>query len=429
MVAFTARRAACAAVVLLLLACAPTTRAHICMWQPMQRSNFSITTPGDPNCYRKVGPCGGINTVGPTITKLTSGDSYEVQFQQNLNHFNEGKPGDLVVDYASTSHPTEADFKSFPDHDPIPDYNAMNEISRVNITMAVKVPTVASATAAVFRVRYRSNNPLENDRGEIFYQCADVMLLPRGDADAVDADARPVPVPSPQPSSQTQPPPQDLVPDDDQIRDCCAPRSFSTQFTYSDPPAKGVTYYDYESQMMRVDVTTGAGTAGTANNGQFSMWLNFTTPSAGPPAIEWYYNKITGTCDEYGLDQWIEWCFGGAAYGQKYAGSRACFHSSCDVFTSGDWTYGAYTESCLPAFINGSMGISQTITYFNAVVGPVPKSVFTPAPACKAHHATHSSAAKLGPVVPSSVPTAETEEHPHLQYIAPHMGVRRLLKK
>jgi len=51
----------------------------------------------------------------------------------------------------------------------------MNEITQTNFSFVVTIPSV-QCDACVLRVRYVSNNPLENDRGEIFYQCSDITI-------------------------------------------------------------------------------------------------------------------------------------------------------------------------------------------------------------------------------------------------------------
>ena len=72
--------AACVAALMLVSA----AEAHICMWAPRQRGAVDISGPAEDPCYRKVGPC-GTNTMG-TVTTMTAGQLYTVEFQQNANH-------------------------------------------------------------------------------------------------------------------------------------------------------------------------------------------------------------------------------------------------------------------------------------------------------------------------------------------------------
>jgi hypothetical protein len=62
------------------------TSAHVCIIHPPQRGPLSVTTPGDPLCYRRTGPCGGVKQ---TLrgTPFVSGSTLRVLVQQNLNHW------------------------------------------------------------------------------------------------------------------------------------------------------------------------------------------------------------------------------------------------------------------------------------------------------------------------------------------------------
>ena len=152
-------------------------KSHICIWAPLQRGNFSIDTPGSHVCYLKEGPCGrGANQInGPARTSIEAGSTYNIKFQQNLNHFYTGNPGHLDITFAVGSQPKEEDF-NITLHT-INDYNSMNEITQTNFTFDVVMPNIP-CDECVIRLRYLSNNPLEDDRGTIFYQCADIKLTP-----------------------------------------------------------------------------------------------------------------------------------------------------------------------------------------------------------------------------------------------------------
>ena len=143
------------------------------MWQPMQRANFSIDTPGAHVCYQKVGPC-GINNETGTRTSIEKGSLYTVKFQQNLNHFYTGNPGYMDITFAQGKFPKESDFTTTLAR--VNDYNAMNEVTQTNFSINVTMPDM-TCSECVIRVRYETNNPLEDDRGTIFYQCADIALV------------------------------------------------------------------------------------------------------------------------------------------------------------------------------------------------------------------------------------------------------------
>jgi hypothetical protein len=73
--------------VLLPAALLAAVEAHICMWSPLQRGGaFELVIPGQSICYLKEPSCGG-TTAGAPLTALTGGSDFELQFQQNLNHF------------------------------------------------------------------------------------------------------------------------------------------------------------------------------------------------------------------------------------------------------------------------------------------------------------------------------------------------------
>ena len=61
--------------------------SHLCMWSPLQRGGaFELVIPGQHICYLKEPSCGG-TSAGAPLTALTGGSNFELQFQQNLNHF------------------------------------------------------------------------------------------------------------------------------------------------------------------------------------------------------------------------------------------------------------------------------------------------------------------------------------------------------
>jgi hypothetical protein len=80
--------------------------------------------------------------------------------------------------------------------------------------------------------------------------------------------------------------------------------------------------------------------------------LNFTN------GYEWAYDSQTHACTLFGLDPWVEWCFGGAANAEhEYVGRAACIGQrgmQCDSWRNGGWTVEATVASpelpsCLPS--------------------------------------------------------------------------------
>ena len=342
--------------------------SHLCLWGPMQRGEIDISTPGAHQCYCKIGPCGNINATSTSPrTSLVAGSQYRVHFQQNLNHYYTGTPGALDVSFAVGLNPSESDFHVL--HS-FADYNSMNQITQTNYSVEVTLPN-QSCDECVLRVRYLSNNPLEDDHGTIFHQCADVKLtaslnniLPQ--AKSVERSI----------TKQRQNDPHD----------CCAPESYVNGFFHAIPSidyrAEGMIYYDQKAKLMRVTVSANGGRGNTTNDGTFDMWSNFTS------GYQWYYNRNTGSCDLYGLDYWNDWCFGNK-YNQSEdfvaAGIRCTSQfgptHECNQWRNGEFLFETYaTPDCLPSSISRPTG--ERIDYFRGRIGPIDPSVFVPNAAC-----------------------------------------------
>jgi hypothetical protein len=105
----------------LLLVLPSIIYGHICMMSPPQRGSLNVATPGENACYLKVGPCGEIPSAAP-VTTLEGGKVFNVQFQQNLNHFYIENPGKLTADIAYVADPAESDFVELGS---VNDYNAV----------------------------------------------------------------------------------------------------------------------------------------------------------------------------------------------------------------------------------------------------------------------------------------------------------------
>jgi len=340
--------------------CVVGINAHICMWSPVQINGYSIATPGEDLCYLKEGPCGGVASADP-MTTLIGGKDFHVQFQQNLNHFYVPNPGKLVVDFAATADPVEDDFTSL--GDAISDYNALNEITQTNFTIKIAVPDV-DCEHGVLRLRYVSQNPSENDRGMIFYQCSDVKVV------KLDAKSAPLPESS-KPVRKSS---------DNTTYDCCAPSQFSVsgyQVGEGQIPAYKKFYFDGVNQLVRYDVNQGSGV--TAKDGTFQMISNFTS------GIEYYYNVNANTCGLYGLNYWSDWCYG-AINNQVHKQEMPVGSKIADVWGEENspftWTSVRGESSCSPVAMSRD-DAKESIHYYNMVEGQPDASLFVLPAACQ----------------------------------------------
>jgi len=315
--------------------------AHICMWSPPQRSGAQIQTPGESACYLKVGPCGNVASSTPGAT-LQGGKNFNILFQQNLNHYYIQNPGKLVADFANAADPTEADFTELGS---IHDYNAMNEITQTNFTLSVPIPNV-DCEHCVLRMRYISNNPTENDRGMIFYQCADVKV------EKSVADEAKVVLPVVETKSSVN----------EVKHDCCAAKQFTMQAYETSSwrnPTQKLYYFDAARQLFRIDTISGNGN--TTRDGSFRMFNNFTS------GIEYYHNVATDSCDLYGLNYWSDWCYG-AANNQVYYSSITVGNDLADIWRQeGENDVFSWTntrDSCVPV-AQSRQDTGETTFYYN----------------------------------------------------------------
>lgn len=234
----------------------------------------------------------------------------------------------------------------------------MNEITQTNFTMRVQVPNVATEHGVV-RLRYLSNNPTENDRGMIFYQCADVKITASSEAE-VEAVA---PAVAPAAAADAE---------------CCAPKQFSMDGYESSSwrnPTNKKFYFDAVNKLFRVDTNSGKGV--TVKDGSFQMFNNFTS------GIEYYYNVNTGTCDLYGLNYWSDWCYG-SINGQSLKASSTVGYETSRVWEQPQtpflWTN--LDSGCVP--FSMSRKDSGENTFFSNFVAKAPDaSVFQIPTACK----------------------------------------------
>jgi hypothetical protein len=352
---------------LVLLTIGNGVHMHLCLWAPMQRDTFDISTPGAHPCYRKIGPCGNINSSASSPrTSLVAGSKYKVEFQQNLNHYYTVEPGALDISFAVGLNPVESDFHVL--HS-ISDYNPMNQITQTNFSIEIDLPSQA-CDQCVLRVRYLSNNPEEADHGTVFHQCSDVKLTQsifnrKKQEKKVEIMVK---------ERQEDP------------HDCCAPDSYVNGFFHIIPAinlkAEGMIFYDRKAQQMRVTVAANGGHGNTTYDGLFDMWMNFTS------GYQYYYNRNSGACDLYGLDYWNDWCFGNK-YNQSedfVAADTPCTSPiepgrKCRHWRNGEFLFETLESTeCFPSSISRPSG--ERIDYIRGRVGPIPPNTFVPNPVC-----------------------------------------------
>jgi len=144
---------------------------HLCMWTPHQRGPLDISSPGNRACYGVNPPCGTNYTAGPVTAKLTGGSTFEVEFQQNLNHWYPKNPGYMIAGIAPND---KGVFTKFGDI--IMDYPANDMVTQTNFTIKGVVPNI-DCKSCVLRVQYVSNNLGEGENTNVFSQCADILIV------------------------------------------------------------------------------------------------------------------------------------------------------------------------------------------------------------------------------------------------------------
>ncbi|CAF2000731.1 unnamed protein product [Rotaria magnacalcarata] len=345
---------------------------HLCLWSPMQRGDFDISTPGAHPCYRKIGPCGNINSSSSSPrTPLVAGSKYNVEFQQNLNHYYTNFPGALDISFAVGLNPSENDFHVLHSFS---DYNAMNQITQTNFSIEVDLPN-QPCDECVLRVRYLSNNLDEDDHGTVFHQCSDIKLT-QSLLNALKKEKENKVQLIENINRQRQEDPHD----------CCVSESYTNAFFHVIPAidykSEGIIYYDQKARQMRVTVSVNGGRGNTTVDGLFDMWMNFTS------GMQYYYNYHSGTCDLYGLDFWNDWCFGNK-YNQSedfVAADVTCkspFGPSqrCNQWQNGEFIFETFASSeCLPSSITRPSG--EQINYIQGKTDPISPSTFVPNPIC-----------------------------------------------
>eukprot|EP00048_Salpingoeca_helianthica_P015086 m.224955 g.224955 ORF g.224955 m.224955 type:complete len:530 (-) comp16590_c0_seq1:123-1712(-) len=159
---------------LVLCAVLALASAHICLMSPPQRGALNIHDAGDDTCFRHQWPCGGqAPSPAPYPTYPPDGREYywdmEIDFQQNLNHYEVGYPGYIDISYTRKLNPTnESDFVTLYT---LSDINYHMQSKQTNFTVYINNPRINCAHC-ILRIRYVPHKPGETT----FYQCADVAF-------------------------------------------------------------------------------------------------------------------------------------------------------------------------------------------------------------------------------------------------------------
>jgi hypothetical protein len=329
---------------------------HLCLWEPMQRGNFSLNPPGSHDCYRKEGPCGGFNSSTSKVrTILEAGTKFNVSFQQHLNHYYPGNPGKLDITFAIGLDPLEEDFRILYTCN---DYNPMNHNTQTNFSIPILLPN-EPCDYCVIRVRYITRNPDEEDHGTTFYQCSDIKLI-KSSKNVEEVIINEI----------------SSIKSSNDPHDCCSPPSVSVKFIHWIPDivssSSGIIYYDKPSEQMHISMIM--------DGIEYSMWMNFTSGK------QYYLNINEKYCHLFGLDSWNDWCFGNTFnQSEKFLLENfPCLSGEfeyCNRWENGDFLFDSTQFGCYPSALSRLSNGEKTI-YYNRKDGPFTPSIFQPDPIC-----------------------------------------------
>merc|ERR1711909_63087 len=136
--------------------------AHLCLISPHQRGGAmgDLNTAGNSACLQLKGPCGSHAAETP---QATIGQTYEIIFQKNLDHWTGRHPGYLDVNlWDSNMHKTQ-----------IGRIKDTDTGSKHYYSLTGTLPSSVMNGNYILQVTYVTNNP--NAPAE-FYQCADVVV-------------------------------------------------------------------------------------------------------------------------------------------------------------------------------------------------------------------------------------------------------------
>jgi hypothetical protein len=285
-------------IMLLLFLVLQLARAHVCILDPPQRGSLSVDVPGDPSCYRRTGPCGGVKQTFPG-TALLRGATSSIVVQQNLNHWvpptqnrTSGFFEIKLVQASSAGTDVLLDTWS--------DFPAWDEVSQTNFTREITIPADVPLGAHVLSFAYVSYNKDEIDPATntdaVFYNCADVEVVSNT-------------------SATTRVP--NTTPDKPQ-----KPSESSTAFTCTTPDlwsAHGIettSHGDFLEHYIVVDNVQQQIYWSRESTGQnIQSFPTVTTITNFTSSREYVLTDGGTKCAIYGPDQFYRLSFGGAAFG------------------------------------------------------------------------------------------------------------------
>jgi len=279
-----------------------TAQAHICIIHPHQRGELDISIPGSPACYRRTAYCGGVPIADP-LTSFVAGEMATIHLQQNLNHYWPQQPGMFDIAISFDLSPTDSSWQILDQWD---DWSANDMVWQMNFTRQVRMPSKVS-DHCILRTRYVSHNQDEvdpaNNHDAIFYNCADIALVPGLNSSSAPSTQHPAPLLSVPP----------------QAEDCCTlPQWTASAYSQSD---KGTTLHTISYDAKRQFVTWDRTPLWDPSQHLITI-TNYTSgnPDGSGPYLEFLYRPAAGTCEVYGADRFYDWCFG-SKRSQTYAGS------------------------------------------------------------------------------------------------------------
>lgn len=319
-----------------------STVAHVCMWKPMQRGNFSLEPWASQDCNRTISPCGGLDSsASKQRTTIQSGSFYTVEFQQHLNYYYSPNPGQLDISFALGPDPNENDFRTLSSFN---DYNPMNFNTQTNFSIQVQLPNI-ECDQCVLRVRYSTNN-----HERTFYQCSDIQLV----KDNLNTKSL----------SQIDTP------------DCCSPSSFEMSFIHWMENAVdtiiGRISYDQSLKQMYTWMVV--------KNVEYNIWMNFTLGK------QFINNVNENSCYSFELDSWNDWCYGNRFNQSEeiLVSNKGCLGDEdikCNQWKNGDFLFESRSSECFPSSLS-RLSNNERIFYFNHEKGPIPIEVFQPNKIC-----------------------------------------------
>ena len=290
--------------------------SHICILDPPQRGALSVITPGDPSCYRRSGPCGGVAQSAPGRA-FQAGATTPVRVHQNLNHWvpptAQRTSGYFTLSLVSTdaAAPLLLDTWS--------DFPAWDEVAQTNWTREVSVPADAPLGPALLAFEYVSYNADEVDPptniDAVFYNCADVVVV------AAPKDL------------QTPTPPSQSAAAHTSTYTCTTPDRWSARgvettadgaFVFHHLVVDSITQQMYWSRNKSIGSAARDGNALSAV-GPADTVTTITNFTAGR---EYVLSAGGSACAIYGPDAFYKFDFGGPAKGMSFGESIDVAHGT-----------------------------------------------------------------------------------------------------